>query len=272
MAALEGPATERFQFGENWTRFLSLVDEGHIAEACGRLAELVGDISGKSFLDAGSGSGIHSLAAVRLGASRVLSFDYDPKSVACTAEMKRRFASTANWQVEAGSVLDEEYLRSLGQFDIVYSWGVLHHTGAMWKALELITIPVKEHLVICLYADQGMVSRLWRLLKRSYVAQPWSRPAVTLASLIHLWLPKLLLSPHRVISDWKNWKAKRGMSAWHDIVDWAGGYPFEFARPTDVIAFFLQRGFVLKAVRPFGRIIRMNEYVFERTLVHFNHE
>ncbi|HEY2170529.1 MAG TPA: class I SAM-dependent methyltransferase, partial [Candidatus Angelobacter sp.] len=187
MTAPAGQATERFQFGENWTRFLSLVDEDRITEACGRLAEIVGDIGGKFFLDAGSGSGIHSLAAIRLGAARVLSFDYDPKSVACTAEMKRRFAPMANWQVEAGSALDEQYLRSLGQFDVVYSWGVLHHTGAMWKGLELITIPAKERLVICLYADQGAVSRLWRFLKRCYVSYPYCRPAVTVASLMTLW-------------------------------------------------------------------------------------
>jgi SAM-dependent methyltransferase len=265
MTAPEGQAIERFQFGENWTQFLSVVDEDRITQACAGLAEMVGDISGKSFLDVGSGSGIHSLAAVRLGAARVLSFDYDPKSVACTAEMKRRFAPMANWHIEAGSALDEQYLRSLGQFDVVYSWGVLHHTGAMWKSLELITLPAKEHLVICLYADQGAVSRLWRFLKRCYVSYPYSRPAVTAASLATLWLPKLLLLPHRVISDWKNWKVKRGMSAWHDIVDWAGGYPFEFAAPTEVIAFYSKRGFALKTLRPFGRIIRMNEYAFERT-------
>lgn len=222
MTGSEDQATARFEFGENWTQFLSVVNEDRIAQACAGLAEMVGDISGKSFLDAGSGSGIHSLAAVRLGAARVLSFDYDPKSVACTAEMKRRFASMANWHIEAGSALDEQYLRSLGQFDVVYSWGVLHHTGAMWKGLDLITIPAHAQLVICLYANQGAVSRLWRFLKRCYVSHPYSRPAVIAASLVTLWLPKLLLLPHRVISDWRNWKVKRGMSAWHDIVDWAG--------------------------------------------------
>src|ERR1700744_4733542 len=117
-------STKRFQFGENWSNFLSVVDESHIAEASARLSELLGDISGKTFLDIGSGSGIHSLAAVRLGASRVVSFDYDPKSVSCTQEMKRRFAPDSSWTIQQGSALDEDYLRSLGKFDIVYSWGV----------------------------------------------------------------------------------------------------------------------------------------------------
>ncbi len=131
MAAREEQALEHFQFGENWTRFLTLVDDDRIAQAAARLSEILGDIRGKSFLDVGSGSGIHSLAALHLGACRVFSFDYDTKSVACTAELKLRFAPMAEWRVEPGSALDEGYLRSLGQFDIVFAWGVLHHTGAM---------------------------------------------------------------------------------------------------------------------------------------------
>src|SRR5580765_3445201 len=137
----------RFRFGQNWTNFLSIVDERRIAEATARMSEVLGDIRGKTFLDVGSGSGIHSLAAIRLGASRVYSFDYDSQSVACTSELKRRFAPMANWQVQPGSALDEQYLRSLGPFDIVYAWGVLHHTGAMWESFDLITIPVVHTLI-----------------------------------------------------------------------------------------------------------------------------
>ncbi len=253
---------ERFQFGKNWLSYLAVVNEDRINEAATRLAALLGDIKGKSFLDVGCGSGIQSLAALRLGASRVHSFDYDKQSVECSREMKRRFAPGSPWSIEQGSALDEHYLRSLGQFDIVYSWGVLHHTGDMWKALELVTVPAKEQLAICIYDDQGIISRGWRSLKKLYVRHRLARPIVIAVSFVTIWGPKILLLPHRAVLDWQNWKRKRGMSAWHDVIDWAGGYPYEFAGKDEVVQFFSHRGFGLSKLHDFGRIIKMHEYVF----------
>lgn len=135
----------RFEFGKNWTAFLKVLDEDRILTAEKSLQEMLGieSLNGKSFLDIGSGSGLFSLAARRLGAT-VYSFDYDPQSMACTQELKRRyFADDIHWIVEKKSVLDRKYLASLSQFDIVYSWGVLHHTGDMWQALENAAIRVK---------------------------------------------------------------------------------------------------------------------------------
>lgn len=135
---------QRFEFGKNWTRFLVLLNDKRIAEAENSLKQMleVDSLDGQSFLDIGSGSGLFSLAGRRLGA-RVHSLDYDPHSVACTSELRRRyFPGDYQWTVEEGSALDEGYVRSLGQIDVVYSWGVLHHTGQMWQALSNAAIPV----------------------------------------------------------------------------------------------------------------------------------
>src|ERR1041384_7288521 len=181
---------ERFEFGKNWTKFLELLNDERIAEAESSLREMLEceNLNGKSFLDIGSGSGLFSLAARRLGA-RVHSFDYDPQSVACTRELRRRFfPDDAQWQVGAGSALDEQYLRALGLFDVVYSWGVLHHTGAMWQALAHAALPVAPggRLFIAIYNDVGWRSNLWRAIKRTYNALP---PALRLPFVLLIIVP-----------------------------------------------------------------------------------
>ena len=169
-------AGERFEFGKNWSRFLALVDEDRIARAANSLKKWleVEELTGMKFLDIGSGSGLYSLAARRLGA-RVHSFDYDPQSVACTAELRRRyFAGDLNWTVEEASALDLVYLKTLGTFDVVYSWGVLHHTGQMWRALDNVRFSVAPggKLFLAIYNDMGSQSTRWRLIKRAYNKLP----------------------------------------------------------------------------------------------------
>jgi len=161
----------RFQFGKNWKLFThEALNEERIKEAEHSLLTLLGcqKISGKRFLDIGCGSGVFSLAAHRLGAS-VFSFDYDNDSVECTQLLKANFSSGDNdWQVTHGSALDTDFIKSLGTFDIVYSWGVLHHTGNMMKALENSTIPASQNgslLAISIYNDQGWKSIGWKKLR-----------------------------------------------------------------------------------------------------------
>jgi 2-polyprenyl-6-hydroxyphenyl methylase/3-demethylubiquinone-9 3-methyltransferase len=270
----EVQAGERFEFGRNWTRFLGLVDESRIRQAEQSLASMlrVTTLEGKTFLDIGSGSGLFSLAARRLGA-RVHSFDFDTHSVNCARELRRRYdPDAAEWTIEQGSVLDDVYLRSLGTFDIVYSWGVLHHTGRMWDAIHAATRAVAPggRLFIAIYNDLGSRSDRWRAIKRLYNRLPAPlRPALavmTSAPDEGKALARAIVRgrPGEFIARWRANNA-RGMNHWRDIIDWVGGYPYEVAAPEEIFEFCRQRGFTLTNLTCKGVGLGCNEFVFERT-------
>ena len=229
-------------------------------ESLKRMLE-VKDLQGKSFLDIGSGSGLFSLAARRLGA-RVHSFDYDPQSVTCTAELKRRyFPDDPDWVVEEGSVLDADYLSRLGRFDIVYSWGVLHHTGAMWQALENVVplVASSGKLFIAIYNDQGWLSSYWVAVKKTYNKNSFAK---FLIFIIHApRVPMVKLS--RFLS--QKGALERGMDYWRDLHDWLGGYPFEVAKPESIFEFYKKEGFHLLKLRSCGGRSGCNEFVFTKT-------
>lgn len=278
-------AEKHFEFGANWTRFLQLVDESRVTQSMSAVQSLLGleRLDGLTFLDVGSGSGLSSLAAHRLGA-KVHSFDYDAQSVACTQEMKRRFAPTAtDWTVEPGSALDADYLVKLGTYDIVYSWGVLHHTGSMWPAIDLVQQRVKPGglLVLAIYNDQGQTSERWRQVKALYQKLPgalqwvlvvliggmlvmqrvWAMFISTLLRLLMLRNP--LLPMQTFVKDVKKTEA-RGMSRWYDLVDWVGGWPFEVASPEAIFRRLRDHGFTLREMTTCGGGLGCNQFVFQR--------
>jgi 2-polyprenyl-6-hydroxyphenyl methylase/3-demethylubiquinone-9 3-methyltransferase len=255
-------AGARFAFGSNWAKYHSLLDEQRILGAEASLKEMLRleDLRGKTFLDVGSGSGLFSLAARRLGAT-VHSFDYDPESVACTQELKRRyFSDDAHWIVEAGSVLDTTYLGQLPKFDIVYSWGVLHHTGSMWEALGNIAPLVAEggKLSIAIYNDEGIFSRYWLVVKHAYVKFPWLRWPLIALHAIYPYIPSRI---YRALTG--RLKRERGMSAWYDLIDWVGGYPFEVASSKELLEFYRSKGFQLDYLQTTNRS-GCNELVFKK--------
>jgi 2-polyprenyl-3-methyl-5-hydroxy-6-metoxy-1,4-benzoquinol methylase len=264
----------RFEFGANWTAFLQELTPERIESAELSLKDMLGveRLDGQRFLDAGSGSGLFSLAARRLGAE-VHSFDFDPKSVACAAELRQRyFADDPHWKVESGSVLDKSYLTHLGEFDVVYSWGVLHHTGAMWQALDNVVPNVAPggKLFVAIYNDQGLASRIWKAVKQVYVGAPRVlRPAILGAALARLWGPTVLRDTLRghPLRSWRAYGGQgpgRGMDAWRDVVDWVGGYPFEVASPDAIRDFYASRGLELLRSKGCNGGLGCNEYVFVR--------
>lgn len=258
----------RFAFGRNWLDYLERFDEDRVAEATRGLKSLLqcDSLAGRRFLDIGSGSGMSSLVAYRLGAT-VHSFDYDVDSVTATEALKSREAASELWTVQQGSVLDEGYMKGLGTWDIVYSWGVLHHTGEMWKAIAAAADAVSPGglFALAIYNDQGRQSRYWKSIKRLYVEKPFLRPFLLGFTLVLTWgvtfaLDTIKLKPG---ASWRAYKENRGMSAWHDVVDWVGGYPFEVAKPEAVFDFLKARGYQLEHLVT-RQGLGCNEYLFRR--------
>jgi 2-polyprenyl-6-hydroxyphenyl methylase/3-demethylubiquinone-9 3-methyltransferase len=261
-----------FAFGENWQAFLRVLSDEHILEAERALAVFLGtsDLRDKLFLDIGSGSGLHSLAARRMGAA-VHSFDYDPQSVACTQELKRRyFLNDPAWTIQQASILDRQFIDRLGEFDICYAWGVLHHTGTLWQALENAQRPVRQNglLFVAIYNDQGFISIMWRMIKRFYCSGALGRALMSLIFYPVFFLTGLaldLIHLRNPIIRYREHKKYRGMSLLHDWRDWLGGYPFEPAQPEKIINFYKNLGFELVRFEPTGHGFGNNQFLFRRT-------
>jgi 2-polyprenyl-6-hydroxyphenyl methylase/3-demethylubiquinone-9 3-methyltransferase len=255
----------RFGFGKNWLSFLSSLDQNRIKTAEASLKEIlkVESLEGKTLLDIGSGSGLTSLAARNLGAA-VTSFDYDKYSVEATEKLKNDFyPSDACWTVLQGSVLDDQFMEKLRDFDYVVSWGVLHHTGDMWHALKNVySIPKEKNgvLYIALYNDQGFISDYWTVVKKLYNSSLIGKLAMTI-----LHYPYLVIAPIslRIISG--RGIGVRGMTFWHDLHDWVGGYPFEVASRSSIHDYFDEDFTLINSV-DVGNRHGCNEFVFRRKL------
>jgi len=259
----------RFDFGRNWNEFLASCTEENFVEAERSLREALGvdALEARSFLDIGSGSGIHSLAAHRLGAGRIVSFDYDRESVACTAELHRRAGSPSQWTVCQGSALDPTFLEDLGRFDVVYSWGVLHHTGRMWEAIENAAgrVDVGGRLLIGIYNEKRPLTDVMKVVKRVYSS---SGPMVRAMLRGPFWLATAAVTTLRggsVREQIAERASIRGMNYWRDLEDWLGGWPYECATPDAVNAYVAKLGF--REIRSTRRssFAAVNEFLYQRT-------
>lgn len=237
-----------FSFGRNWSDYVSTVTDADIDSAISDIRTWLGPaVEGKSIVDIGSGSGIHSLAFHRLGASSVLSIDVDPHSVSASKTLWEREQCPNTWRVETGSILDERLVESLGSFDIVYSWGVLHHTGDMWRAIRNASSVVAPDgvLWISIYTKGPRYSKDLALKKAFNAASDAGK-----GWMIRKWILRDMWRRAKRLKNPFGWfsKSKRGMNTYHDLIDWLGGLPYEVADPNEIIELGIDRGFVTERI------------------------
>lgn len=262
----------RFEFGKNWHRFIRRnfsqhrcdIAKEHILKFMGR-----DSLHGLDFLDIGCGSGLHSLAAFQSGAGRIHSFDYDPHSVAATKLVRSTAGDVSNWTVERGDILDESYVTTLGQWNFVYSWGVLHHTGNVWQAVRNAQSRVAEGglFYIALYSadvDSPSGQQFWLDAKQNYNRSTWfGRKRWEGWYIWHYYLNRRFTNLPRFIRQAAEHRLRRGMNIFADLRDWLGGWPMEYAYDQEVVDLLEQEcGFTLKNLTT-GEAC--SEFLFERT-------
>jgi len=237
-----------FSFGRNWQAFLRNFDEDRVKNAEFSLTDFlnVPDLRGKSFLDIGCGSGLFSYAAFKLGAKRLVSFDVDPFSVECCKYLHGKAGTPSHWEVTEGSILDPGFLEGLGTFDIVYSWGVLHHTGRMWDAIDNSARLVNAGgcYYIALYnkilsrnGSTSWIHPFWLKIKQTYNRHPGLATYVLEPLAMAAYMSMVVARLENPVTHLKNYKSHRGMSWKTDATDWLGGYPYEFATVEEVFKF-----------------------------------
>jgi 2-polyprenyl-3-methyl-5-hydroxy-6-metoxy-1,4-benzoquinol methylase len=262
---------KQFDFGANWSEFSDhAASRERALQARGQFASLLEGVAltDASFLDIGFGQGFSLLSARSLGA-RAVGCDINPKCHEVIERNARLFpeAATGAIPLQVGSILDEPVVRALrerpeaagGGYDVVHSWGVLHHTGDMRRAVANAASLVRPggHFVLAIY-NRHWSSLPWLAIKAAYVRSPRPVQRALVGALYPvIWLAKLAVTR-------RNPKAMdRGMDFYYDVIDWVGGYPYEYASVEEMRR-LVGPGFELVRAIPAKVPTGCNEMVFRR--------
>jgi len=253
-----------FNFGDNWQKFSdNSLDNLKFEQASNSINQLIGydKIKGSTFLDIGCGSGIFAIAASLAGAKKVVGIDISKQSILASTNNKKKLAEKNTIDFLHKSIFDDD-IAKLGLFDIVYSWGVLHHTGKMWEAIDAASRLVDDNslFVIAIY-NKHWSSRTWNLIKKFYNAAP------TLIQKLMIWIFYAVIAIAKLIVTRKNpfKKKKRGMNFYYDVIDWVGGYPYEYAEKDEIVQHMEKLGFKCIKFVPAQVPTGCNEFVLLKT-------
>ncbi len=254
---------KNFDFGSNWERFSKRhIDHERLEMARESLKALLEkkNLVGKSFLDVGCGSGLFSMAAHQLGAKKIVGIDVNPRCVEISQANRDLLVPRAPIEFYVASALEPEQLKPFGTFDLVYAWGSLHHTGAMWNAVQNVSrcVAPEGTMILAIY-NKHITSPAWKVIKWIFNQVP---PIVQRFMIYvfagFIYVAKFLVTRSNPL------KKERGMDFWFDVIDWIGGYPYEYAADQEVESFVTTHGFEMRRYIPAAVPTGCNEFVFEQ--------
>jgi hypothetical protein len=204
------------------------------------------------------------VSAAESGAN-VFGIDVDKENIMALEKTRMAMDYTQAPEVCVVSILDQSFVRQHEhQFDIVHSWGVLHHTGNMTKAIENACLLVSDNgNFICSIYNRHWSSPLWKIIKWCYNVFPAPIQKVV----VGIMYPVIYLSKWIVTR--KDPKAmERGMDFFHNVVDWVGGYPYEYATADEIKSLVTRQGFKILRIIPAKVPTGCNEFVFKKLNAH----
>lgn len=251
-----------FNFGKNWEEYsFKKLDHVRLEQAMNSILDLLTEeeIKAKSFLDVGCGTGIFSIAARKLGAYRVVGVDINPKCIEVAQKNSKYFLETTSQpEFRVASALDSEALENLGRFDIVYAWGSLHHTGNMDEAIRNTAKRVEQNgkFILAIY-NRHFTSPVWKFIKWFYNVVPGFIKTIMIYT---FWA--IILTAKSAVTKRNPFKMERGMDFFYDVVDWVGGYPYEYATIQEIKDFVQTHGFKIIKTIPAKVPTGCNEFAF----------
>ena len=249
--------TGQFAFGRNWKQFVerSRLSMRGLMSSVREVRQLFGipSLEGLKILDLGCGSGLSSLAFRLLGAN-VVSADVQEESLEAARRMQSIFSpalnpegqeDTSQWSFAKLSALDAWSLAAFQPVDVVYTWGVLHHTGDVWQAIHNAQLPLAEDglLIVAVYAEEfydqkDNIINMKKFYRNANVNQ---QEHLDIAIGI-TWLKPLLHAGKNPFEILRNFSETRGMDFWTDVRDWLGGWPTEFVSTSAMLSFAKRTG------------------------------
>lgn len=260
------PNPNPFSFGKNWQSYSrTALTKERMVRARKDFYRLMPEsgLKGLCFLDIGFGQGLSLCLAAEAGAAAI-GIDIDKDNVEAFEETCKWFGTFTRPIVKVGSILDPKIFQELkesGPFDVVQSWGVLHHTGSMWRAMENAAELTRKggHLIISIYSKHWS-SPAWAVIKLLFN----KLPALGQRCMESIFAVPYYARIYTLEKRKPGTMGARGMEIRHDLRDWLGGYPYEYASIDEVIKFVQQQGMAIEKFFPCAGLTGCNEFVFRR--------